>query len=477
MALVIAGERSGVGKTTITLALLSYLQKQGVAVQSFKVGPDYIDPMFHRAATGRACCNLDPVLTSETYVQQCFATHSQTADYALVEGVMGLFDGAAEEVQAAKQSKLPQPDSPIAPTSAWGSTAHVAKLLQCPIALVVDCSRLSHSVAALVQGYRCFDPQLQVVGVILNRVGSDRHLDLLRSALDKIGMPVLGVVRRQAAIAIPDRHLGLVPTDELPQLTALFTELAELAATSFDWDALLPLLAVPPKAATQAERDQLELPLFPELPTPTHVRVAIARDAAFNFYYPDNLDLLTLLGAELVFWSPLTDREMPDVDGLYLGGGFPEVFAEQLATNKNVRTQVKQAILAGLPTYAECGGLIYLCESLTTFEGDSFPMVGVLPTQVVMGQKLTLGYRQAIATTNTSLITQNQTLWGHEFHHSHLTQPPQAPIFRFTHPPSLTEGWKLLNLHASYLHLHWGATPEIPHRFLAQCQQFQATRS
>jgi len=328
-----------------------------------------------------------------------------------------------------------------------------------------------------VQGYRCFDPQLQVVGVILNRVGSDRHLDLLRSALDKIGMPVLGVVRRQAAIAIPDRHLGLVPTDELPQLTALFTELAELAATSFDWDALLPLLAVPPKAATQAERDQLELPLFPELPTPTHVRVAIARDAAFNFYYPDNLDLLTLLGAELVFWSPLTDREMPDVDGLYLGGGFPEVFAEQLATNKNVRTQVKQAILAGLPTYAECGGLIYLCESLTTFEGDSFPMVGVLPTQVVMGQKLTLGYQQAIATTNTSLITQNQTLWGHEFHHSHLTQPPQAPIFRFTHPPSLTEGWKLLNLHASYLHLHWGATPEIPHRFLAQCQQFQATRS
>ncbi len=223
MALVIAGERSGVGKTTVTLALLSSLSRQQQKIQSFKVGPDYIDPMFHQQVTGRPCRNLDPVLTSETYVQDCFTRHVQGVDYALIEGVMGLFDGASGQDD-------------------WASTAHVARLLQLPVLLVLDCSRLSRSVAAIAHGYQSFDPRIQLAGVVLNRVGSDRHLELLKDALEPLQLPILGVLRRQDNITIPDRHLGLVPTDEMTQLDALIDQLAYLGDTCFDWKHLLPLL-------------------------------------------------------------------------------------------------------------------------------------------------------------------------------------------------------------------------------------------
>ena len=458
MAVIIAGERSGVGKTTVTLALLSYLTQQGLRVQSFKVGPDYIDPMFHRHVTGRACRNLDPVLTSEAYVQQCFERHTQDVTHALVEGVMGLFDGAAHRED-------------------YASTAHIARLLNLPILLVLDCSRLSHSIAALVHGYRSFDPRLRFAGIVLNRVSSDRHLDLLKSALAPLNIPILGVLRRQDAITIPDRHLGLVPTAELKQLNTLIDRLADVGETCFDWSRLLPLL----------QHDQLsvnESPKFPVSPSlhPSPPRIAIAHDPAFSFYYADNLDLLTKLGAELVFWSPLTDAALPEgAQGLYFGGGFPEMFAEQLAANKSARNSVYTAIQAGMPTYAECGGLMYLCRSLQTFAGDSFPMVGVLPTNAVMGSRLTLGYRQAIVQQTTPLVLQGQTIWGHEFHRSHLTQAPPTPLFSF-HATSFTpnpalEGWSAHNLHASYLHLHWGATPEIPQRFLQTCLKAAQTAS
>ncbi|NJL49954.1 MAG: cobyrinate a,c-diamide synthase [Leptolyngbyaceae cyanobacterium SM2_5_2] len=225
--LVIAGERSGVGKTTVTLALLAALSQQSRRVQSFKVGPDYIDPMFHQRVTGRPCYNLDPILTSEAYIQQSFATHCQDADFALVEGVMGLFDGAAG-------------DSDLA------STAHIAKLLNLPVLLVVDCSRLSRSVLAIVHGYRSLDPELRLAGVVLNKVGSDRHLDLLKTALEAIDLPILGILHRQDAIVIPDRHLGLVPTAELPHLGDLLDRLAHLSQTSFHWPTLIPLLTANP---------------------------------------------------------------------------------------------------------------------------------------------------------------------------------------------------------------------------------------
>ena len=476
MALIVAGERSGVGKTTVTLALLSYLQRQKLQVQSFKVGPDYIDPMFHRYVTGRPCRNLDPVLTSEAYVQQCFDRHAQTASHALVEGVMGLFDGAAGRQD-------------------FASTAHIARLLDLPILLVLNCSGMSHSIAAIAHGYRSLDPRLKFAGVVLNRVGSDRHLELLSAALEPLNIPILGVLRRQDEITIPDRHLGLIPTAELGSLDTILDRLAHLGATCFDWTQLMPLL----ERQKAGEAREAGFPgLYPvackHAPT-SHPRIAIAQDSAFSFYYADNLDLLEALGAELIPWSPLHDRTLPkEVQGLYFGGGFPEVFAEPLAANAAARHAVQAAIQEGIPTYAECGGLMYLCENITNFDGQTFPMVGILPTTAVMGKRLTLGYRQAIAREESLMLTKGAIVWGHEFHRSYLENESPTPLFElrnqagegaestissnFRHQrtleskhkllsqPHLREGWHRPNLHASYLHLHWGANLESPLRFL-----------
>jgi len=515
MSIVIAGERSGVGKTTITLALLAALNRCGHHVQSFKVGPDYIDPMFHQYVTGRSCRNLDPVLTTEAYVQHCFGLHTKDVTHALVEGVMGLFDGASKDIQIAKI--LSQSNTPFLEESQikwhdsadFGSTAHIARLLNLPVLLVVDCSRMSHSIAALVHGYRTFDPRIQQAGVILNRVGSDRHLDLLQSALDSINVPILGVLRRQDSITIPDRHLGLVPTAELANLNPLIEQLTHLGETCFDWSQLLPLLEVKPNGPDSPFEQQSKI----QNPK-SKIRLAIARDPAFSFYYADNLDLLEQLGAELIFWSPLTDDTLPDgIQGLYFGGGFPEMFAEQLAANKSAQNAVKKAIEAGVPTYAECGGLMYLCQQIVDFEARSFPMVAVLPTTAVMGKRLTLGYRQVKALQNGIMLKQGAIAWGHEFHRSRLTQESDTPAFEIgsqrsgvrgqesenretrrpgdgkaghrttdnssliPHPSSLNqpfplEGWHLPTIHASYIHLHWGAQPDIPKHFLECCGNY-----
>ena len=451
MSVIIAGERSGVGKTTVTLTLLASLRRRDRLVQSFKVGPDYIDPMFHQHVTGRACRNLDPVLTSEVYVQQCFALHSQLSEYALVEGVMGLFDGIGHGQEKQKSTD-------------FASTAHIARLLDLPVVLVIDCSRLSGSVAAIAHGYQSFDPRIKIAGVVLNRVGSDRHLSLLKDSLEPLQLPILGVLRRQDNITIPDRHLGLVPTAELPELNALIDRLADLGDTCFDWQRLLPLLKSKP----------LPHPTYPPDP-PSSIRIAVARDRAFNFYYQDNLDLLQQLGAELVFWSPLEDAGIPkDVQGMYFGGGFPEVFAQQLAENTSVRDAVKTAILKGMPTVAECGGLMYLCEQIIDFEGKSWSMAGVLPTSAVMGGRLTLGYRRAVALQDNLLVKAGTTVYGHEFHRSCLTLTPTQPLFktsRYDCEENMgCEGWGLpVNVHASYVHLHWGESGEMPQRFLKEC--------
>jgi cobyrinic acid a,c-diamide synthase len=460
MALVIAGERSGVGKTTVTLALLAALCRRGGVVQSFKVGPDYIDPMFHRYVTGRPCRNLDAVLTSEGYVQECFSLHSQGCDYALVEGVMGLFDGVG---QRNGLSNTQHPD--------FGSTAHIARLLDVPVVLVIDCSRLSGSVAAIAHGYRSFDPRIKIAGVVLNRVGSDRHLSLLKNALESLQLPVFGVLRREENITIRDRHLGLVPIGELPELDSVIQHLADLGDACFDWSNLLPLL----------KTSSYLLPPAPCLLPPV-VRIAVASDRSFNFYYQDNLDLLAKLGAELVFWSPLTDNQLPEnIQGMYFGGGFPEVFASQLAENTNVLIGVKNAILAGMPTIAECGGLMYLCEKVIDFEGKFWPMVGILPTDTQMGNRLTLGYRRAVALQNSLLLNAGEDIIGHEFHRSQLITNPAQSLFntyRFDCDENTGfEGWCILpNLHASYIHQHWGESVEIPQRFIQKCLEFGKIR-
>jgi len=446
MTVIIAGDRSNAGKTTITLALLSYLHHRGQRLQSFKVGPDYIDPMFHRHITGRPCRNLDPLLMSESGVQACFACHGQGMTGVIIEGVMGLFDGVTWQGQGD-----------------YGSTAHLARLLNVPILLVVDCSRLSGSVAALVYGYRGLDPRLKIAGVILNRVGSDRHLELLTAALDPLGIPILGVLRREQEITLPDRHLGLVPTDELPQLPQLCERLAALVA-DFDWPRLLPLIEPEPITPEEAPAILVKSP---------RVTIAVARDRAFNFYYEDNLDALQAAGAELRFWSPCADPFPEDVQGLYFGGGFPELFAAELAANHLAREGVRGAIAQGMPTYGECGGFMYLCEALVDFEGQSWPMVGAIPGKTQMGGKLTLGYRQATALQSTPLLAAQTQIWGHEFHRSQWIAPIAPHLFTLKglsyQTPPYPEGWGNGQIHGSYLHLHWGGKEDVAQRFVEQC--------
>ena len=458
MALIIAGDRSGVGKTTITLAILSYLAEKNYQIQSFKVGPDYIDPMFHTAATGLACRNLDPVLTSPSYVQKSFQRHSQNIDSVVIEGVMGLFDGVCN----------PDNDNGL---NDYGSTAHIARILELPVVLVLDCSRLSSSIAAIAFGYANLDPKVNVVGVILNKVASERHLELLETALQTIKMPILGVLRRNKAISLQGRHLGLVPSTELPEIRSTFAHLANLAQDSLAWDKLLPLINQSIASTSGNIYVNHQSPV-------SKIKLAVAKDKAFSFYYQDNLDILTELGAELIFWSPLEDQQMPDkVQGMYFGGGFPEVFAQQLAENQTVLEQLKQMILAGMPTYAECGGLMYLCQKLIDLEEQSWPMVGIIPSSVTMKSKLTLGYRQAIALQDSSLIRIQQTVRGHEFHHSQLNISSITPQWQLQglHQSSskLTEGWNISSLHASYLHLHWGECKHLVQRFIDCCRNFQ----
>ncbi|NQE37426.1 cobyrinate a,c-diamide synthase [Microcoleus asticus] len=499
MALVIAGERSGAGKTTVTIALLAYLIRRGWKVQSFKVGPDYIDPMFHAFVTGRPCRNLDPVLTSESYVKKCFSHHIQNVDYALVEGVMGLFDGVSRKNQELRSHDRDfDTDTRINYRKEEGnydfsfaSTAHVAYLLNLPVLFVIDCSRLSGSVAAIAHGFRSFNPHLKFAGLVLNRVASDRHLELLQDALKPLNLPVLGVLRRDEAVTIPDRHLGLIPAEELPNLHAAIDKLADLAAVSFDWEQLLPLLAATRNGGGEGSEQLLDRHSLPSrieaqkddvvnsLGKQFGVRIAVARDRAFNFYYQDNLDLLEELGAELVFWSPLDDSVFPDnVQGLYFGGGFPEVFAQKLSGNVLIRDAVRSAIFSGMPTYAECGGLMYLCDSIVDFDGNSWPGVRVLETAAAMGKRLTLGYREAVAVRDSSVLTALDRVWGHEFHRSHLTVEPSNPVYhswrygKRGEVEAVAEGWGVCQVHASYLHLHWGARPDIPARFLQQCADF-----
>ncbi len=463
MSIAIAGERSGVGKTTVTLAILATLRRRQQTVQSFKVGPDYIDPMFHSYVTGRACRNLDPILTSNDYVRGCFDKHSRSARYSLIEGVMGLFDGASGTTDA-------------------GSTAQIAKLLNVPVVLILNCSSTSRSIAAIAHGYRTFDPEINLAGVILNQVGSDRHLELLTAALLPLHLPILGVLRRQNDLSIPDRHLGLIPAGELTSLEATLDRLADVGEACFDWDKLLPLLTTQtrsvgvPLASVELSRNVGNLK-DDDTCKQSKIRLAVAKDAAFNFYYADNLDLLQDLGAELVEWSPLRDEKLPeDIQGMYFGGGFPEVFGETLAANQSARMAVKTAIESGMPTYAECGGLMYLCDRIVDFNNRSYPMVGIFPTTAVMGKRLTLGYRQLTALKDTLLLDAGDRVWGHEFHRSTLTDTPIKPLFSLQGYESnlifSDEGWYRYQVQAAYTHLHFGSKSDLPGRFIHHCNKF-----
>ncbi|MGW5426491.1 cobyrinate a,c-diamide synthase [Streptomyces sp. NPDC004059] len=440
--LVIAAPSSGSGKTTVATGLMAAFAARGLAVSPHKVGPDYIDPGYHALATGRAGRNLDAYLCGPELVAPLFLHGARGCDIAVVEGVMGLYDGAAGEGELA-------------------STAHVAKLLRAPVVLVVDASSQSRSVAALVHGFASWDPEVRVGGVILNKVASDRHEELLREALDQAGVPVLGVLRRVPQVDTPSRHLGLVPVAERrSDAVNAVTAMAAQVERGCDLEALLGLA----RSAGALSGAPWEAPVSP---TQKRAVVAVAGGSAFTFSYAEHAELLTAAGAEVVTFDPLRDEQLPEnAAGLVIGGGFPEVYAAELSANEPLRKAVAELALSGAPVAAECAGLLYLSREL-----DGQPMCGVLDAAARMTQRLTLGYRDAVAVGDSVLAVAGTRMRGHEFHRT-VVEPGAgaAPAWGVRAPVRRVEGFVQQGVHASYLHTHWASRPSVARRFVERCR-------
>lgn len=440
---VIGGVSSGVGKTTLTAGIIAALRRRGLKVQPFKAGPDYIDPGYLTAAAGRPARNLDGWLIPAGRLGWVFDRACRWADVAVIEGVMGFFDGKSGLDEA-------------------GSTAEVAKLFRAPAVIVIDVRAMARSAAAVALGFARLDPKVRVAGFILNRVASPRHLEWTRQAIEAAtGLPVLGGLPDDPGLAVPERHLGLMTAAEREAVDALIARLAERVSAAVDLDRLL---AIARQADPLPPPDPLTLPR-PRRP----VRIGVAWDRAFSFYYEDNLDLLTELGTELVTFSPLSDPELPDVDGLYLGGGFPELYAAELAANAGLKAALRRAVAAGMPVYAECGGLMYLAEGIRDFEGRTHPMVGVIPGVAVMG-RVRLGYLEAETLRPSAVGPARRRLRGHEFHASDFPPPPpNRALYRILNQPGRLEGWVLNRVAASYLHIHFVGCPEVAAALVGCC--------
>ncbi len=455
--IVVAGAGSGVGKTTVTLGLMEAFRRRGLKVQGFKTGPDYIDPSYHTAVTGRSSRNLDTWMLAPDTIREIFLKGSRGADLSIIEGVMGLYDGKE-------------------PLSDKGSTAEIAIRLKSPVILVINIHSMARSAAAVVKGYQLFNPAVPIAGVIANKAGSEGHFRLVQAAIEQeCGLPVLGWLSRDHSVVIPERHLGLIPAIERGETNSLFTRLAELIEKGVDLDRLQSVAGKAPR---------LELPkkqLFrAQAPAEEPVIIAVARDAAFNFYYPENLELLEQSGARLEYFSPLQGECVPEeADGLYIGGGFPEEFVRELSGNSDVTDSFRKNIAGGMPTYAECGGYMYLTQAIIDREGNTFPMVGVIPAVVHMKDRLSaLGYREVTAVTDNLLLNQGEKARGHEFHYSKLTK-----IENFTsayesngRPGKQKEGYVSENLLAGYTHLHFASNPTMAKRLVLSCEKYRNRR-
>lgn len=455
-AVVIAAPASGSGKTTVTTGLIGALARAGHQVAPFKVGPDYIDPGYHGLAAGRPGRNLDPVLVGEELIGPLYRSGSAGCDIAIIEGVMGLFDGRITEDHT--------------PAIAPGSTAQVAALLGAPVILVVDASGHSQSLAAILHGFVSFDPGIDIRGVILNRVGSPRHEFVLRQACARAGLEVFGAVPRNAKMAVPSRHLGLIPAAERePEALAAVDAMTELIGDAVDlpsivaasdigagrsgpaWSPAEEVGAAHDEHVSDAERG----------PAPV---IAIAAGAAFTFGYAEHAELLMAAGAAVVPFDPLTDLLPDDCSGVVIGGGFPEEHTAALAANRRLLTQLRAAAGSGIPIHAECAGLLYLAETL-----DDHTMAGVLPLRGTFGKTLTLGYRDAVALTDSFLFDAGARVRGHEFHRTRVIarggSVPAAWGWR-RDGVAQTEGWTVGHVHASYLHTHPAAHPGSVARFV-----------
>lgn len=448
--LVIAGTSSSVGKTTVMVGLVRALRARGLRVAVFKCGPDYLDPTYHVRAADTSCHNLDGWMMGREAVVATFARASQEADIALLEGVMGLFDGAS-------------------PMGDEGSTAEIAKWLQAPVLLVCDAGGMARSIAALARGFATFDADLQVAGLICNLIGSRAHLDLLRKATGGVP-PIMGGLPKEAALAFPDRHLGLHRADRGAVPESVLAAWGDRVSEWCDLDAIVALA----RAA----------PLLPEISTIEQIvgegvrcRIGLAFDEAFHFYYEDNLRRLESLGTDLVRFSPIRDSRLPDVDGLYFGGGYPEVHAEALSQNISMRNDVAAFAAAQGPIYGECGGLMYLSSGIRTVDGTLHAMVGLVPGEAEMRDRLqALGYVEVETQDVTVLGLPGLRFRGHQFRYSDFQ--PQADVERVytvrrrRGGEVLREGYRIGNTLASYVHAHWASNPLVAQGFVDACAAY-----
>jgi cobyrinic acid a,c-diamide synthase len=442
--LLIGGTSSGVGKTTFSVGLTRALIRRGLSVAVFKCGPDYLDPSYHRRASGRPVHNLDSWLMGEDALRATFVRNAAPVDVSFIEGVMGLFDGAS-------------------PTDLRASSAEVAQLLAAPIALVCDASGMARSIAALAHGFASFEPNVRLHGLICNFVGSSGHLELLRRSQPVL--PVLGGMLRDPLAAFPERHLGLHAAEEL-DLSQAIEAWADQVEQHCDVPALLALARAAP-ALPLPQPSAADATLAP-------VRIAVALDQAFSFYYDENLRLLEQAGAQLQFFSPLRDASPPEADGLYIGGGYPELHAAQLSANHAMLAGLRDFAAAGKPVYAECGGLMYLSDAIVTSDGTSHPMLGLVPGRARMSQRLrALGYVEVETQTDTFLGPTGTRFRGHQFRYSQFETSVAAQRYEVRAVRSgqcEPEGYGSAHVLASYVHAHWASNPAIPAAFVAHCR-------
>ncbi len=448
-ALVIAGTHSGVGKTTVSLGLMAALRRRALRVQPFKIGPDFIDPGLHARVCGTPSYNLDGWILSEGYNRRSFVSNIQDKDVAVVEGMMGLYDGRSGATEE-------------------GSTAEMAKRLDLPVVLVVDAAAAARSVAAMTLGYREFDPKFRLVGVIFNRVAGPGHLKYLEQALKSLpGLGCFGGIPTDLRVTIPERHLGLTVAEEGWLGKSFIGRLARLIEEHVDLDRLLV-----------STRTKIAVPVAaPKKSSHSQVPIAIASDRAFCFYYPDNLAILKNAGAKIATFSPILDRGLlKGTQGIYLGGGYPELYAKELSRNRSMRAAIKGFIEAGGPVYSECDGFMYLSAALTDHAKRTHPMIGVFPFKIKMLRRLqALGYRE-VTTVKTAFAARGEKIRGHEFHYSEIHGAAGATAIDTVYvvagrgKKKLSAGYRYKNCLGSYVHLHFGSNPKFAHSFVAICR-------
>ena len=438
-ALLVAGTHSGSGKTTITLGLMAALKKLGHSVMPFKCGPDFIDPSLHTLVTGRTSRNLDLWMMGSLFSRQCFATHSADADISVIEGVMGMFDGG---------------DS---------SSAALAASLGVPIILVLDARSAAESVAAVLKGFETLNPDIAPKGVIINMIGSDRHYELVKEAITShCEAEILGYIPRTLEFKLPSRHLGLHMGEEQPISEESINLLAETIISHIDLNRLLALAEIATDHA-QAPPHERQAPA---------IRLGVARDRAFCFYYQDNLDIFSKAGAEICYFSPLVDKNLPEkLDGIYLGGGYPELYGEQLSANKVMVELIRNWAEENRPVYAECGGFMYLTQGITDLENRFHRLAGVFPTKATMQtRRASLGYRQLTTNRKSIFGPENIILRGHEFHYSRI-DPMDSAIERIYDVNNDTaEGYRYKNSIGGYMHLHFGYNQKAAQNFIEFCK-------